>query len=216
MKSTAPPPPRCQDNDDSPPEADEPPERRDDMYPGEQISCKSTSLTFWRCGMFFRSYAFSAASLSGGKVRKRLVQYSPSGRAHRYERRRVEKRASTVPVVIADTGRRCEQATGMRATPGVITAVALLVMSIAACSPARSSQAPLETPTELVGSWVRLREDSTWGDTLTYLADGRVLGSVGHPVPPTAAGAYGAVLASASFAQRMSARAIVGPTALRA
>jgi hypothetical protein len=41
-------------------------------------------------------------------------------------------------------------------------------------------------PSEFVGRWVRLREDSTWGDTLQYLADGRVLGSSGHPVPPSA------------------------------
>lgn len=33
---------------------------------------------------------------------------------------------------------------------------------------------------------MRLREDGTWGDTLEYLADGRVLGSTGHPVPASA------------------------------
>ena len=41
-------------------------------------------------------------------------------------------------------------------------------------------------PPELTGAWVRLRADGTWGDTLQYLADGRVLGSTGHPVPATA------------------------------
>jgi|SRR6185312_11979974 len=41
-------------------------------------------------------------------------------------------------------------------------------------------------PTELVGRWVRLHADGTWGDTLEYLADGAVHGSVGNPVPPSA------------------------------
>jgi hypothetical protein len=40
-------------------------------------------------------------------------------------------------------------------------------------------------PAQFVGKWVRLRSDGTWGDTLEYLADGRVVGSVGHPVPLT-------------------------------
>ena len=41
-------------------------------------------------------------------------------------------------------------------------------------------------PAELVGTWVRLLPDSAWGDTLSYLADGRVLGSTGHRVPVSA------------------------------
>src|SRR4051812_30180768 len=42
------------------------------------------------------------------------------------------------------------------------------------------------TSNEFVGQWVRLREDSTWGDTLNYLQNGRVLGSTGHDVPQSA------------------------------
>jgi len=64
----------------------------------------------------------------------------------------------------------------------LLTAVAIP----AACSKAASTRAPMTQPAELVGRWVRLRADSTWGDTLHYLADGRILGSVGHPVPASA------------------------------
>jgi hypothetical protein len=41
-------------------------------------------------------------------------------------------------------------------------------------------------PPELTGKWVRLRADGTWGDTLSYLADGGVRGSPGHPIPASA------------------------------
>jgi len=44
----------------------------------------------------------------------------------------------------------------------------------------------LQHPTMLAGRWVRLREDKTWGDTLGYQADGRVVGSAGHAVPESA------------------------------
>ena len=37
-------------------------------------------------------------------------------------------------------------------------------------------------PAELTGRWVRLQQDGTWSDTISYLADGRVLGSTGHPI----------------------------------
>lgn len=61
-----------------------------------------------------------------------------------------------------------------------------VVVLISACSSGSTRQPPMEHPVDLVGRWVRLREDSTWGDTLEYLADGRVLGSTGHPVPTNA------------------------------
>lgn len=69
--------------------------------------------------------------------------------------------------------------------PAMAPARPLVVLSallLGACAkpPART---PLEHPKELVGRWVRAREDSTWGDTLTYLGDGSVLGSTGHSVP---------------------------------
>ncbi len=41
-------------------------------------------------------------------------------------------------------------------------------------------------PAELIGRWVRWREDRTWGDTLEYRADGHVAGSQGHAVPSSA------------------------------
>lgn len=63
--------------------------------------------------------------------------------------------------------------------------IAAVAMPIACANPP-STRTPMTQPAELVGRWVRLRADSTWGDTLQYLADGRVLGSVGHPVPATA------------------------------
>jgi hypothetical protein len=62
----------------------------------------------------------------------------------------------------------------------------VLLGLVAACSGTSPAKAPMTQPANLVGRWVRLREDSTWGDTLQYLADGRVLGSTGHPVPETA------------------------------
>ena len=61
-----------------------------------------------------------------------------------------------------------------------VVAVSSLLLGACAQPPARTS---LEHPKELVGRWVRAREDSTWGDTLTYVGDGSVLGSTGHAVP---------------------------------
>jgi hypothetical protein len=46
--------------------------------------------------------------------------------------------------------------------------------------------APLTNPSELAGRWVRQLTDSTWGDTLFFLPDGSVKGSVKNPVPPSA------------------------------
>ena len=38
-------------------------------------------------------------------------------------------------------------------------------------------------PAELVGRWVRLRADQSWGDTMEFRPDGKLLGSTGYPVP---------------------------------
>lgn len=61
---------------------------------------------------------------------------------------------------------------------------ALLVVAIAlaACGDA-GGRAPDPRPEALVGRWVRLRADSTWGDTMTFRADGALLGSTGYVVP---------------------------------
>jgi hypothetical protein len=61
-----------------------------------------------------------------------------------------------------------------------------------ACSASHEEARPVseasawEHPAELVGRWVRLRADSSWGDTLEYLPNGQVRGSAGHAVPPGA------------------------------
>jgi hypothetical protein len=41
-------------------------------------------------------------------------------------------------------------------------------------------------PAELTGKWVHRRPDGTWGDTVAYLADGRMVGSQGHVVASAA------------------------------
>jgi hypothetical protein len=47
--------------------------------------------------------------------------------------------------------------------------------------------APLTQPIEIVGRWVRYDQaNRTWGDTLAYQGDGRVLGSTTNPVPASA------------------------------
>ncbi|MFL5560624.1 MAG: hypothetical protein ACJ79K_04030 [Gemmatimonadaceae bacterium] len=56
---------------------------------------------------------------------------------------------------------------------------AMLAMS--ACADSAGSSAH---PAELVGRWVRLRADHTWGDTMDFRPDGALLGSTGYPVPP--------------------------------
>jgi hypothetical protein len=73
----------------------------------------------------------------------------------------------------------------MKRTPTLHVALAALpaVLSLTGCVPL---DARVVHPAELTGKWVRLRADGTWGDTLEYLADGRILGSAGRPVPATA------------------------------
>lgn len=57
-------------------------------------------------------------------------------------------------------------------------------MGALGCAEGNEPAKPLEHPHELVGRWVRLRADSTWGDTVELLADGSVRGSTGHPISP--------------------------------
>ena len=54
--------------------------------------------------------------------------------------------------------------------------------TVAACA---GMEADLVHPAELAGKWVQLRSDGSWGDTVEYVADGRVVGSVGRPVSVT-------------------------------
>jgi hypothetical protein len=55
--------------------------------------------------------------------------------------------------------------------------------TVAACG-IGSRRADPAHPSELTGRWVRLRPDSTWGDTMEFRSDGTMGGSVGYPVPP--------------------------------
>jgi hypothetical protein len=63
--------------------------------------------------------------------------------------------------------------------------VVLIALALPGCTRSPSKTGP-EHPASLVGRWVRLREDQTWGDTLVYLPTGQVLGSTGHQVPDSA------------------------------
>jgi len=70
-----------------------------------------------------------------------------------------------------------------RRSGGAISNVAAAALAVAACA---MPDAHVVRPAELTGAWVRQRADGTWGDTLRYLADGRVLGSAGSPMPAAA------------------------------
>jgi len=61
--------------------------------------------------------------------------------------------------------------------------VLVALLAAPGCAAERPPAAPLSHPSELLGRWVRLRADSTWGDTLDFTKDGRILGSVGHTMP---------------------------------
>jgi hypothetical protein len=54
----------------------------------------------------------------------------------------------------------------------------LLLLAAAACSVHRDPA----HPRDLTGRWVRLREDSTWGDTMDFRTDGALTGSAGYAV----------------------------------
>jgi hypothetical protein len=60
--------------------------------------------------------------------------------------------------------------------------VAIACFAVIACADRAGDNAH---PSELVGRWVRMRPDRSWGDTMEFRADGRLLGSTGYPVPPT-------------------------------
>lgn len=60
---------------------------------------------------------------------------------------------------------------------------ALVAMLVAlGCFGAAHDKSP--HPGNLVGRWVRLREDQTWGDTMQFVADGSLRGSSGYATPP--------------------------------
>ena len=58
-----------------------------------------------------------------------------------------------------------------------------LLVALTACG-GSSGHASTSQPVELTGRWVRLRPDSTWGDTMDFRADGSLAGSAGYGVPP--------------------------------
>lgn len=80
--------------------------------------------------------------------------------------------------------------TWARSIGGFSVAGLIAMCSLAGCI---RDEATLVQPAELSGRWVRLQQDGTWGDTLTYLADGQMVGSTSHAV---AAGARWSVLRS--------------------
>lgn len=62
-------------------------------------------------------------------------------------------------------------------------ATLVIALSITACADGVQSNSP--HPSNLVGRWVRLREDQTWGDTMEFKPDGSMRGSSTYPIPPT-------------------------------
>jgi hypothetical protein len=71
-----------------------------------------------------------------------------------------------------------------RLRPALILVAMTAAPLAAAC---HSSVKPRdERPAEFVGTWVRRQNDESWGDTLTFQADGSVLGSRSNPVPRSA------------------------------
>ena len=58
-----------------------------------------------------------------------------------------------------------------------------ITLLCAAC--ADSAQRDPAHPDYLTGRWLRLRPDNSWGDTMTFSADGTLRGSQGYPVPPS-------------------------------
>ena len=61
-----------------------------------------------------------------------------------------------------------------------------VLLSITMSAGCMALDAEILHPTALIGRWVRLRSDGSWGDTLEYLSSGHVRGSVGHSVPASA------------------------------
>ena len=61
----------------------------------------------------------------------------------------------------------------------------LSILAILATACTTSADSYVESrPSELVGTWLLLRPDSTWGDTTTWNAAGVITGSTNHPIPP--------------------------------
>jgi hypothetical protein len=63
--------------------------------------------------------------------------------------------------------------------------VVLTVLSVLLIACSDTAQGSAAHPANLVGRWVRWREDQTWGDTMEFRPDGTLRGSTGYPIPPT-------------------------------
>ena len=59
---------------------------------------------------------------------------------------------------------------------------ALIVFAVTACS-VDHPRSMESHPQQFIGSWVFGHSDGTWGDTITWNADGSMRGSIGHPIP---------------------------------
>lgn len=82
---------------------------------------------------------------------------------------------------------RCRSFSARHITIGTRAAfsAAALVATLAITACTGSDDANTPHPSSLLGRWVRLREDQSWGDTMEFRPDGSMRGSVGYPIPPT-------------------------------
>jgi hypothetical protein len=68
-------------------------------------------------------------------------------------------------------------------TMTAVLAAAFVLTGIIACTTSADANSP--HPTNLLGRWVRLRENQSWGDTMEFRPDGSMRGSAGYVIPPT-------------------------------
>ena len=64
----------------------------------------------------------------------------------------------------------------------VVSVATVLIVLITACTRSADNS---PHPANLLGRWVRLREDQSWGDTMEFKSDGSLGGSTGYKIPPT-------------------------------
>jgi hypothetical protein len=64
----------------------------------------------------------------------------------------------------------------------VVSVATVLIVLITACTRSADNS---PHPANLLGRWVRLREDQSWGDTMEFKPDGSLGGSAGYKIPPT-------------------------------
>ena len=70
-----------------------------------------------------------------------------------------------------------------KGTKAAVSAALAVALAITACTGSDDANSP--HPSSLLGRWVRLREDQSWGDTMEFKPDGSLGGSVGYKIPPS-------------------------------